>query len=106
MIDAKHYTYRVMWSPEDEEFVALCAEFPSLSFLAANQNKALQGMIALINEVLEDMQTEGELIPEPLSSKHYSGKFQLRIPPEQHRSLAIQAAEHGVSLNRYIVSKL
>src|SRR6266702_1587496 len=27
------YTYRVSWSPEDEEHVALCAEFPSLSWL-------------------------------------------------------------------------
>jgi hypothetical protein len=22
------YTYRVTWSPEDEEYLALCAEFP------------------------------------------------------------------------------
>lgn len=27
------YTYRVIWSEEDEEYVGLCAEFPSLSWL-------------------------------------------------------------------------
>ena len=29
-----HYTYRVTWSPEDGEYVALCTEFPLLSWLA------------------------------------------------------------------------
>lgn len=36
----------------------------------------------------------------------YSGKFQVRITPERHRMLAIQAAEQNVSLNRYISDKL
>jgi len=35
----------------------------------------------------------------------YSGKFQVR-PPEQHRNLAIQAAEQGVSINRLVSAKL
>ena len=25
-----HYTYRVTWSEEDQEYVGLCAEFPQL----------------------------------------------------------------------------
>ncbi len=29
--ETEKYTYRVMWSDEDEEFIGLCAEFPSLS---------------------------------------------------------------------------
>ena len=29
-----HYTYRITWSPEDEEHLGRCAEFPSLSWLA------------------------------------------------------------------------
>ena len=35
------YTYRVAWSPEDEEFVGLCAEFPSLSWLAPTSDEAI-----------------------------------------------------------------
>jgi len=42
----------------------------------------------------------------PIAGKHYSGKFLVRIPPEVHRKLAIQAAESGVSLNRLASSKL
>ena len=29
--DIDHYTYRVTWSPEDGEYLALCAEFPALA---------------------------------------------------------------------------
>lgn len=106
MVDHKHYTYRVTWSEDDGEHVALCAEFPSLSFLADKPTDAFEGLVTLVEEVLQDMTENGETIPEPLSAKDYSGKFQVRIPPEQHRNLAIQAAEQGVSLNRIVSSKL
>ena len=52
------------------------------------------------------MQNNGEAIPEPIACKRYSGKFMVRVPPEVHRSLAIQAAESGVSLNRLASTKL
>lgn len=106
MVDYKHYTYRVTWSEEDGEHVALCAEFPSLSFLADKPTNALQGLVKLVGEVVQDMKESGEPIPDPISGKAYSGKFQVRIPPEQHKNLAIQAAEQGVSLNRFVSSKL
>ena len=34
--DVSHYTYRVSWSADDAEYVATCAEFPSLSWLAGS----------------------------------------------------------------------
>jgi len=52
------------------------------------------------------MVKNGETLPIPFSEKAFSGKFQVRIPPEQHRMLAIQAAEQGISLNRLAASKL
>lgn len=106
MINYEHYTYRVTWSEEDQEFVGLCTEFPSLSFLDEKRVNALEGICNLVKEIIEDMQANGETVPEPISEKAYSGKFMVRIPPEQHRLLAIRAAESGVSLNRYVSSKL
>ena len=38
-----HYTYRVTWSADDEEYVGLCAEFPSLSWLGPTQEEAFAG---------------------------------------------------------------
>ncbi len=104
--DIDRYTYRVTWSEEDQEQVGLCIEFPSLSWLAENPEKALKGIRQLVRECISDMIENGEEIPEPLSSKNYSGKFMVRVPPETHRMLAIEAAESGVSLNRLVSSKL
>ena len=47
---ASHYTYRVTWSAEDEEYVGLCAEFPSLSWLASTQEEAFSGIRQLVEE--------------------------------------------------------
>jgi len=100
------YTYRVTWSEEDEEYVGLCAEFPSLSWLTGSQDAALQGIRKVIAEAISDMQSSNEPIPQPLAVKRYSGKFQVRIPTHVHRNLAIQAAEADISLNRLVSAKL
>jgi predicted HicB family RNase H-like nuclease len=105
-MSADHYTYRVTWSSEDGEHVGLCAEFPSLSWLAATPEAALKGIRQMVSEVVADMEASGEAIPAPLAEKHYSGEFRVRIPPEVHRALAMQAAEQGVSLNRLASAKL
>jgi len=101
-----HYTYRVTWSPEDGEHVGLCVEFPSLSWLAAAPEEALSGIRQMVAEAVADMQASGEPIPKPLAEKYYSGEFRVRIPPEVHRALAMQAAEQVVSLNRLASAKL
>jgi predicted HicB family RNase H-like nuclease len=100
------YTYRVTWSGEDEEYVGLCAEFPSLSWLAATPELALAGIRRTVRAAVDDMTSAGEPVPTPLSVKHYSGAFRVRIPPEVHRALALEAAEQGVSLNRLASAKL
>jgi predicted HicB family RNase H-like nuclease len=101
-----HYTYRVTWSEDDREYVGLCIEFPSMSWLSETPESALIGIRKVVGEVVLDMQESGEEIPMPLANKNYSGKFMVRVPPEIHRTLAIQAAEAGVSLNRMASAKL
>ena len=100
------YTYRVTWSDEDKEYVGLCAEFPSLSWLARTPEAALKGIRKVVADVVKDMQESGDPIADPIASRQYSGKFMVRVPPEVHRKLAVQAAEAGVSLNRLVGSKL
>jgi len=101
-----HYTYRVTWSAEDNEYVGLCAEFPSLSWLAKTPEGALKGIRKVVAEVIEDMKKTGEAIPEPIANRHYSGKFVVRVTPDVHKDLAIKATEVGVSLNRLAAAKL
>jgi predicted HicB family RNase H-like nuclease len=63
-------------------------------------------MREVVEGVIEDMRRAGEEIPQPISNRRFSGKFMVRVPPDVHRNLAIQAAEAGVSLNRLAGSKL
>lgn len=105
-VDTARYTYRVSWSALDEEFVATCVEFGSLSWLADSPEDALRGLRGLVDEVVTDMAESDEAVPEPLSTRSYSGKFQLRLGEDLHRRLAVEAAEQHVSLNQYVVRKL
>ena len=101
-----HYSYRVTWSAEDGEFVATCLEFPSLSWLAPTQIEALQGLEAVVSDVLADMAEQREKVPVPFSERTYSGTFNVRIGEGLHRDLVVHAAEDGLSLNQYVVKKL
>ena len=106
MLKNDHYTYRVIWSEEDQEYVGLCTEFSSLSWLAETQEEALQGIRQLVADVIDDMTANNEDTPEPFSTRKFSGKFIVRVPPELHRRIAEEAAEEGVSLNRLVASRL
>ena len=58
------YTYRVTWSEEDGEHIGLCAEFPSLSWLAKTPEGTLRGVRRLVSQVIADMEdphADGEL---------------------------------------------
>ena len=55
------FSYRVIWSDEDGEHVGLCAEFPSLSWLAQTPEAALAGIRAVVADVVAEMQASGEV---------------------------------------------
>ncbi len=84
------------WSADDDEYVGLCVEFPSLSWFAETPEGALKGIRNVVENVIIDMRDNQEEVPEPIAIKNYSGKFIVHVPPEIHRALAIKAAEAGV----------
>lgn len=100
------YTYRVTWSEEDEAYVGVSVEFPSLSWVAESPEEALHGVRLVVAQVVEDMENNGEEVPQPLALRSYSGRFVVRIPPEVHRQLTLEAAEANISLNRLVNAKL
>ena len=106
VLEFEKYTYRVTWSEEDNEFVGLCSEFPGLSWLASSSEETLKGIHSVVKDCIADMLNNGEEVPLPISSRNYSGKFMVRVPPEVHRHLALEAIEAGVSLNRIASAKL
>lgn len=59
---SKQYTYSVTWSAEDNEYLGLCTEFPSLSWLDAEESKAFSGIVNLVAEVITDMLANNEKV--------------------------------------------
>jgi len=106
VLEIDKYAYRITWSEEDEEFVGLCAEFPSLSWLASTPEEAMKGIRSVVKKCIQDIVENSEDVPSPISTRKYSGRFMVRVPPEVHRHLAIEAAESGISLNRIASAKL
>lgn len=100
------YTYRIEWSEVDQCHVARCLEFPSLAAHGDTIEEALMEIEYVVAESVKWMQEEGEAAPEPFGLKKFKGLLTLRIPPEKHRDLAIRCAEEGISLNRFILSRL
>ncbi|GAB3711025.1 type II toxin-antitoxin system HicB family antitoxin [Nocardiopsis nanhaiensis] len=103
---SEHYAYRVRWSAEDEAYVGTVAEFPPLSWVAPVSTDAFTGIRELAADTVDDMLASDEQPPAPIAERDYSGKFQVRVPPELHRQLAIEAAEQNVSLNRLATLRL
>lgn len=98
--------YSVQWSPDDQEFVATVLEFPSLSWLDEDQFGALRGIERLVSDIIEELTQSGKSVPQPIAAQLFSGRLNLRVPPELHRKLAIEAANHGVHLNKYATERL
>jgi len=59
MVNYENYTYEVKWSVEDQEFVGLCAEFPSLPYLAETRVSALDGIRQLVKDTALDLKENG-----------------------------------------------
>ncbi len=38
--------------------------------------------------------------------KEFKGSFDIRLSPELHREISLQAAQHGITLNQYVVKAL
>ncbi len=52
------YTYNVIWSGEDDEFVGLCDNFPGLSWLDSDPKRALMGIKLLVKVIAEDIKND------------------------------------------------
>ena len=64
-----HFTYRITWSGEDGEYVGLCAEFPSLTWLAQTSEEAFSGIRRLVSDCISDMRAEGEIVPQSIPDR-------------------------------------
>ena len=74
LYSAEKYTYRVIWSEDDRQYVGVCSEFPSLSHLADAHGEALDGIIRLVRDVLADVARSGQEPPVPSAVRLAGGR--------------------------------
>ena len=97
------YGFRIVWSDEDEGYIATSPEFPGLSAFGESEEEALNEAKVARELFIEDMRERSEDLPEPLTASGFSGQTRLRLPKSLHRLAAEGAAAEGVSLNQFIV---
>ncbi|MEN8216553.1 MAG: hypothetical protein ABFS56_09290 [Pseudomonadota bacterium] len=66
-----NYRYTVTWAEEDAEYVGLCTEFPSLSWLAETPEFAFKGIRQVVDDAVSDMEAHNESMPKPIATKQY-----------------------------------
>lgn len=100
-----HYTYRVGWSAPHGEYVGTCLELPFLWRKAPTAGEATAAVEGAVDEHLARLDGYGDKPPTPIADRRYSGTIIIRTSPELHSSLALEAAEQGVSMNQWVVQQ-
>lgn len=72
----------------------------------ADGRRAIAAAERLVDEDVAAAAGTGWTPPESLTDREYSGRFVLRMSPELHAHLAVEAAEQGVSLNQWVLQRL
>lgn len=95
ILEYKRYIAQLDFDLEDGIIIGKVTNTKDIiSFHASNLPDIKQAFKDIIDTYLKACEEEG-IKP----SKSYSGRFNLRITPDLHRELSIEAAQDGVSLN-------
>jgi predicted RNase H-like HicB family nuclease len=97
------YGLNIIWSEEDQSYVATCPELPGLSAFGETVEDAIAEAKIAQELFVETYAQEGMPLPEPQPLNSYSGQFRLRIPQSLHHQLVRMAKQEGVSLNQLIL---
>jgi len=104
------YSRHVYFDPDEQEFVALCTEFPHLSAFGVSVTEALAELDVALQGAIEIHEDEGWPLPPPIEPPDPtglpSGRFVVRLPKSLHARLAASAQCEGVSLNSLVIGLL
>lgn len=102
----KKYSINIIYSEEDEGYIATVPEFPGLSAYGETPEEAIEEAQMALKGFIEVFKEDGCKIPAPQTFESYSGQTRLRLPKNLHAKLSKQAEREGVSLNTYMVQLL
>ena len=101
-MEYKGYLGSVEFSEDDGCFFGKVMGIRSLiSYEGTGAKELVEDFHAAVDDYLALCEAEG-ITPE----RAYKGSFNVRISPELHRGISLQAAQEGVSLNQYVSKAL
>ena len=100
------YSVIVDWSDEDQTWIGRCPELMLGGVHGNDRDKVYEELCQAVDEHIALADRDQAPLPEPLAGRKFSGKFVVRMSPEQHRTLALRALQARDSLNNYVVQKL
>ncbi len=106
--ELKDYELDIVYSEEDEGYIATTLEIPSISGIGKTPEEALQELKTAFELASEIYQEDNREMPEPLMKKKYSGQFTIRLPKDLHYELAKASMIEQVSINQitnYLLAK-
>ena len=106
MKQARNYIKLVTWSDEDKCFIGTCPGLFAGGVHGDNEADVYKELCQVVDEWIADYTKNGEPLPDATADKQYSGRFVLRIDPELHKQLDLQALANRQSLNKYCEQKL
>jgi predicted HicB family RNase H-like nuclease len=103
---AKRYIKVVEWSDEDGVFIGSAPPLIGQACHGNTEAEVLAQLQEIVEQWVEILLSDRKPLPPALDKKVYSGRFVVRVKPELHKRLALQAAAREESLNEFIVSRL
>jgi len=100
----RKYSIQILWSNEDNCYIATSEELPHVSAFGDTYEEALDEFKDALSIHLEVLGNENR--PDPIILESYSGQFRVRLPRSLHRRLASLAKREHVSLNTIVIKLL
>lgn len=103
---AAHYPRIIEWSDEDNLFIGSAPPLVGQCCHGETEEKVARQLAVIVEDLVEDV-IDGKM-PEPIlpKGKKYSGRFIVRVDPDLHKRVALQAMARGESLNQFVVEAL
>ncbi|MBR3663974.1 MAG: type II toxin-antitoxin system HicB family antitoxin [Desulfovibrio sp.] len=102
MLTYKGYQGRFDYDPEADIFHGEVLHLTDvITFQGRSIDELKQALADSVEDYLEFCAQKGK-IPE----KSYSGRFNVRIAPEVHQRIALEAARDGISINSWVARVL
>ncbi len=96
-----HFLKIVEWSEEDQCYVGSIPGWIGKCCHGDDEEKVYHELCQILEEWIDIYEEDHIPLPSSITSKKFSGKFQLRIDSELHKALTIRAMQANESLNNF-----